>query len=38
MEHDLDRFNVGGHDDEFTDTSVQGFGGFVGAVGGMKGK
>ena len=32
MEYDLDRFNVGCEDDEFTDTSVEGLCGFVGSV------
>ena len=32
MEYDLDGFDVGGEDDKFTDTSVEGFGGFVGSV------
>ena len=30
MEYDLDRLDVGCEDDEFTDTSVEGFGCFVG--------
>jgi len=32
VEYDLDRFNVGCEDDEFTDTSVEGLCGFVGSV------
>jgi hypothetical protein len=32
VEYDLDGFDVGGEDDEFTNTSVEGFGGFVGSV------
>ena len=30
MEYDFDRFDIGCEDDEFTDTSVKGFGCFVG--------
>ena len=30
MEYDFDRFDIGCEDDEFTDTSVEGFGCFVG--------
>lgn len=33
MEDDLDGFDVGGEDDEFADTAIEGFGGFVGSVG-----
>ena len=32
MENDLDGLDVGCEDDEFTNTSVEGFGGFVGSV------
>jgi hypothetical protein len=32
VEDDLDRFDVGGENDEFTDTSVEGFGRFVSSV------
>jgi hypothetical protein len=30
VEDDFDGLDVGGENDEFTDTSVEGFGGFVG--------
>jgi len=30
VEYDFDRFDIGCEDDEFTDTSVEGFGCFVG--------
>lgn len=30
MEDDLNRLDIGGHDDELADTSVEGLGGFVG--------
>jgi len=32
VEYDFDRFDVGCEDDEFTDTSVEGFGCFVGTA------
>ena len=32
MEDDLDGLDVGGENDKFTNTSVEGFGGFVGSV------
>ena len=30
VEDDLNRLDIGGHDNEFADTSVKGLGGFVG--------